>query len=126
MVVSHLRSRRQPTGAIYKKARGRRLAELGTESTLTKVGEKKSKVLRTRGGNIKKKLQSTNICNLYNTKSKKYEQADIENVVDSPADINYTRRNIMVKGTIIQTSKGKARVTSRPGQDGVLNAVMIE
>ncbi|MHA1485277.1 MAG: 30S ribosomal protein S8e, partial [Candidatus Thorarchaeota archaeon] len=29
------------------------------------------------------------------------------------------------RGTIIKTSKGRAKVTSRPGQEGILNAVLI-
>jgi len=47
-------------------------------------------------------------------------------LLDNPADRNLARRGIVTKGAIIQTSLGKAVVTSRPGQDGVLNAVLIE
>ena len=31
----------------------------------------------------------------------------------------------MTKGTIVQTEAGSARITSRPGQDGVVNAILI-
>jgi small subunit ribosomal protein S8e len=31
----------------------------------------------------------------------------------------------MTKGAIIETEMGKAKVTSRPGQDGVVNAVLL-
>ncbi|MBP2146305.1 ribosomal protein S8E [Methanofollis sp. W23] len=45
---------------------------------------------------------------------------------ENPADINYVRRNLLTKGAIIKTEIGRARVRSRPGQDGVVNAVLIE
>jgi ribosomal protein S8E len=31
-----------------------------------------------------------------------------------------------MKGVIVQTSKGKARITSRPGQQGSINAVLLQ
>ncbi|HJJ40868.1 MAG TPA: 30S ribosomal protein S8e, partial [Methanocorpusculum sp.] len=34
--------------------------------------------------------------------------------------------NLMTKGAVISTDLGKARIVSRPGQDGVINAVLIE
>ncbi|MFP4189818.1 MAG: 30S ribosomal protein S8e [Candidatus Woesearchaeota archaeon] len=126
MVVSHYKSKRAPSGAMYKKARGRRLAELGRTPSLTRIGEQKTKVVRTRGGNTKKRLLSGDTANVYNPKSKKHEIIKILNVVESPADINYVRRNIMVKGTILQTENGKAKITNSPGQDGMINAVMLE
>ena len=46
-------------------------------------------------------------------------------VVENPANRHYIRRNILTRGTIIKTEKGNARITSRPGQDGVVNAVLI-
>ena len=46
-------------------------------------------------------------------------------VVENPANRHFVRRNIMTKGTVIETEKGKARITSRPGQDGTINAVLI-
>ena len=45
--------------------------------------------------------------------------------VDSPANRHFIRRNIMTKGIIIETDKGKAKITSRPDQDGIVNAVLI-
>ncbi len=51
---------------------------------------------------------------------------DIQTVLENPSNPNYVQRNILTKGAIISTSKGKARITSRPGQDGIVNAVLIE
>jgi ribosomal protein S8E len=50
----------------------------------------------------------------------------IETVVENTASGHYVRRNIITKGAVIKTAAGNARVTSRPGQDGVINAVLIE
>ncbi|MEM3023047.1 MAG: 30S ribosomal protein S8e, partial [Candidatus Bathyarchaeia archaeon] len=47
-------------------------------------------------------------------------------VVKNPANVDYQRRGIVTKGAIISTPLGKAKVTSRPGQDGVLNAVLLK
>jgi small subunit ribosomal protein S8e len=35
------------------------------------------------------------------------------------------RQNIVTRGAVIETEAGRARVTSRPGQHGVINAVLI-
>ncbi|MFW6000607.1 MAG: 30S ribosomal protein S8e, partial [Halorubrum sp.] len=53
-------------------------------------------------------------------------EAEIENVVDNPANVNYARRNIVTKGAVIETSAGRARVTSRPGQTGQVSAVLLD
>jgi small subunit ribosomal protein S8e len=63
--------------------------------------------------------------NLYDSKTKTYSIETVSSVIDSPADKNYVRRNIITKGAIIATSKGNAKVTSRPGQDGMINAMLI-
>jgi len=36
------------------------------------------------------------------------------------------RRNIITKGAILQTDLGKVRVTNRPGQEGVINGILVE
>ncbi|MHA1294432.1 MAG: 30S ribosomal protein S8e, partial [Promethearchaeota archaeon] len=38
-------------------------------------------------------------------------------------DLN--RRHIITKGSIVETELGRARITSRPGQHGVLNGILI-
>jgi len=61
-----------------------------------------------------------------NPKTGKYVKARITAVVETPANREYARRGIIVKGSIIQTEVGKAKVVSRPSQDGIVNAVLIE
>jgi len=47
-------------------------------------------------------------------------------VLENPANRHFVRRNILTKGTIIETVKGKAKITGRPGQEGMVNAVLIK
>ena len=56
----------------------------------------------------------------------KYAKAKIISVVETPANRHFVRRNIMTKGCTIQTDKGRAVVTNRPGQEGTINAVLVD
>ena len=58
-------------------------------------------------------------------KSGKTEKTEILRVVKNKANVDYNRRGVITKGAEIETSLGIARVTSRPGGDGVINAVLI-
>ena len=122
---SSFRSKRKVSGGRYHKFREKKKRELVGTPALTKLEETKSKKKRTLGGNRKNKLLSADIVNLVG-KDGKVVKVKIKNVVDNPADKHLARRNIITKGAIIETEKGKARVTSRPGQDGVINAVLIK
>ena len=46
-------------------------------------------------------------------------------MVKNPTNVDYDRRGVITKGTIIETPLGTARVTSRPGQDGIVNAILV-
>ncbi|MDR0767854.1 MAG: 30S ribosomal protein S8e, partial [Methanosarcinales archaeon] len=59
-------------------------------------------------------------------KTNKTLRATAERVTGNTANNHYVRRNIMTKGTIVKTDIGLVRITSRPGQDGVINAVLLE
>ncbi|MBW2977007.1 30S ribosomal protein S8e [Candidatus Woesearchaeota archaeon] len=126
MAISQRRSIRRPSGGKYKqKGRKQKFYELGREPALTKLEKKRSRYVRARSDHRKIRLLSTDTANLFDPKAKKYEQIKIKNIVENPANRHFVRRNIMTKGTIIETEKGKARITSRPGQDGVVNAVLV-
>ena len=125
MVVIQHRSKRKQTGGRYHSARGKRRYEMGRLPTLTKIGKTKNIVIGTKGGNTKTRLLASATVNLLDLKTKKYQKAAVSTVVETPANRHFARRNIITKGTIIETDKGKAKVTSRPGQDGIINAVLI-
>ena len=119
------RSRRKYTGAKIKASRGKRKYELGRESADTHVNETKRKNISTTGGNRKVRLLQCNVVNVTDSQGKT-QKSTIETVVDNTANEHYVRRNILTKGSVIKTALGNARITSRPGQDGVVNAVLIE
>ena len=126
MARSQRRSLRKPTGGRYKqKGRKKKLYELGREPTFTHIGKRRASNIRIKGAHHKVKLFSMDTANLLDPKTKKYEQVKIKNVIENPANRHFIRRNIMTKGTVIETDKGKAKITSRPGQDGMVNAVLI-
>ncbi|MGV8086996.1 MAG: 30S ribosomal protein S8e [Candidatus Woesearchaeota archaeon] len=126
MVIIQSKSKRKPSGARYKsKIIKKRQHLIGRIPSMTKVGKIKIQKIRTRSNNVKLRLLNAEKINVYDSKNKTFSIETITNVVGSPADKNFIRRNIMTKGAIIVTSKGNARVTSRPGQDGVVNAVLI-
>ena len=126
MALSQLKASSKPSGGRYKKNfRKKRAYELGREPAYTGLGKKRVKVIRTRSDHRKFRILSTETANLFDPKTKKYEQVKIKTIVENPANRHFVRRNIMTKGAIIDTEKGKARITSRPGQDGIVNAVLV-
>jgi len=119
------KTKRSGSGARYIDFRKSKQYELAGTAIMTGLNPLKKKVQRIKAGKTKERLLASNKINLYDPKSKKYVIADIETVVENPANSQLVRRNILVKGAIVQTSKGKARITSRPGQTGYLNGVMV-
>lgn len=99
---------------------------IGRTPSMTRVDELRKKVVSTKGGGRKQRLLAASTANVYDPKSKKFASAEIKVVTENPANRNFVRRNILTKGTVIDTSAGKARITSRPGQDGVVNATLVE
>ncbi|NYT19345.1 MAG: 30S ribosomal protein S8e [Methanosarcinales archaeon] len=120
------RSKRKYTGAKIKSSRSKRKFELGREPAETHVAETKRKNVSTRGGNRKVRLLQSNTANVTNPSDGKTVVSPIETVVENTANEHYVRRNTITKGSVIKTAVGNAVVTSRPGQDGVVNAVLIE
>lgn len=119
-------SKRKKTGGIIALAHKKRKFEIGREPVLTTIGDDKRKYVRVRAGVTRVRMLKANTANVTDPKTGKTSPAKITTVTGNPANINYVRRNIITKGAILQTSAGKARVTSRPGQHGAINAVLVE
>lgn len=119
------KSRRSKSGRRIRYHRGKKRFEIGRESHLTTVGPTTRKMVRTRGDNRKVRAKTIDTAHIIDPKTNKTEKTEIISVIENQANIHYVRRNIINKGAIINTKKGKARVTSRPGQSGVVNAVLI-
>jgi len=126
MVIIQSKSKKKPSGARNTTHQKKRLYEKGSSPTLPKVGAVKKRVDRTIGGNEKVKLLQAEIANVLNPKTKKYSKMKILSVVENPANRHYVRRNILTKGTVFATDKGNAKVTNKPGQEGTVNAILLE
>ncbi|MCD4760199.1 30S ribosomal protein S8e [archaeon] len=125
MAISQSRPRRKASGSRYVDLRKKKSYELGRDPTGTKLGAEKKKSLRVRAGGKKEVILTTDTINLMDPKTKKSSKIKIDKVLENPANRHFVRRNILTKGTVIETSKGKARITSRPGQEGAINAVLV-
>ncbi len=126
MALTSQRSRRKATGGRYRSYRKKRVFELRGLPTLTKLAEKKVKTVRGVGGQRKQKILSANQINVYDSKTKKYSKETIKTIVENNANRHFVRRNIMTKGAVVETSKGKVKITSRPGQVGVLHGIIVK
>ena len=120
------RSIRRQTGKRYRISRRKKRFEIGRAPADTTLGEGRTRLIRTRGGNHKVRALKTQFANISVPATGETKKAKIETVVENRADPNYMRRNILTKGAVIKTELGRARVVSRPAQDGVVNAVLIE
>jgi len=117
------RSLRKRTGGRRRPKRDRRKHELGNQPTETTVGDQKLKAVDARGTQTKVRAIASDTATVATDDGT--VAAEILDVVENPADPNYARRNIITRGAVIETGEGNARVTSRPGQDGQVNAVLL-
>lgn len=116
---------RKISGGRYHANRKSKKHELPGIPRVVKLRETKAKVLRVRGGNLKSVLLSVNVANVMDKKGKT-KKSKITNVVETKSNRFLARQNILVKGAIIDTELGKARVTNRPSQEGQVNAILVD
>jgi small subunit ribosomal protein S8e len=126
MVVFQGKSRRKSTGGRRLHHHKKRKFLLGRESADTRIGERRLRKIRARGASRKLRLLMADTANLVENPGEKGKTVKILAVKENPASRDFTRRNVITKGAVIDTEAGPARVTSRPGQDGVVNAVKIQ
>ncbi len=79
---------------------------------------------RIRGDNLKTALKTVDFVNL--SADGKVKKTKILKVLENPTNNDYQRRGVITKGAILETQEGKCKVVSRPGQHGVVNAVLIK
>ena len=116
---------RKVTGGLLHKRAKKKLHQRGRDFVPTLIGTKKVKVLRTRGDNTKSLALKVEIANVA-VSAGKFQKAKIIAVKENKANSQYIRSNIITKGCTIETEIGLCKVTSRPGQDGSVDAVLIE
>ncbi len=120
------KSVRRSTGGRIKHTRGKRKSEMGREPTLTHLGEARTKYVHGFGGNTKIRLLRSTYANVTDPSTGKTNKTAIDTVESNTANRNYVRRNIITKGAVVETAMGKAKVTNRPSQDGIINALLLE
>lgn len=120
------RSAKKPTGGRIWPSRGKRKREFGGEFIEARLGPTKRVQRRASGGGIKISSLGTDVANVVDPKTGQAKKSKILTVIENPADPHFIRRNVLTKGAIIETELGRARVTSRPGQSGAIDALLLE
>ena len=116
---------RKISGGRYHANRKSKKYELAGIPRIVKLRPKKAKIAREMGGKKRTILLSADIANVIDKKGKG-KKSKIINVTETKANRFWARENRLIKGAIIDTEAGKARITNRPGQEGTINAVLIE
>ncbi|MBI4053214.1 MAG: 30S ribosomal protein S8e [Candidatus Diapherotrites archaeon] len=133
MTQWHLKSEKKSTGG--RRTSNRRsdkiLAWKGGDFTATTVDAEKDerKVKSGIGSTTKVKQKKAKTASVIDKATKKALKAEIVSVVENAANRHYVRRNTITKNAVIVVKingeERKARVTSRPGQSGEVQAVLI-
>ena len=125
MARSQLKSKRKVSGGRYKSTQSKKKSELAGFPAMTKLSEnQKVKSVRVIGGNKKLKILANNQINVTDKKGKT-SKTELINVTENFANHNLVRRNILTKGTVVETKLGKVKITSRPGQEGTVNGKLL-
>jgi small subunit ribosomal protein S8e len=117
---------RKFTGGRKVAMRGRRKFEIDRYPNEAIVGNKDIVTRRVRGNNIKTAFKTTEFANVADQVSKKVMKSKILRVIKNSANKDYERRGVISKGALLETEAGTARVVSRPGQDGTVNAILVK
>ena len=120
------RSRRKLSGGLIRRSSSKKKRDMGRYPAETQIGQRKLKHIRTRGGNTKHRVLKAEHAIVLDQSTGISQKVKILNVLENQANREYARRRIITKGCVIDTDLGKARVTSRPGQHGVINCILIE
>ena len=119
-----MKTGRKTSGGRYKKPKKKKLTGRQGQTRIVKIGDTKTKLLKGRGNTTKLVSFLNNVVNVI--VKGKAKESKITNVVETPSNTFLARQNILVKGAIIETEIGKARITNRPSQEGNIQAVLVE
>jgi small subunit ribosomal protein S8e len=118
-------TKRKATGGRSRPSRGRRAYERDGYAIEPLVGETARRPTRRRGGRVSMGIVFSDVANVSDSEGKAIKSR-ILRVKKSPANRDYERRGVITKGAVIETEAGEAVVTSRPTDDGVVNAVLTK
>ena len=119
-------SGRKYTGGRKIAMRSRRKFEIDRYPNEALIGNDVQVTRRVRGDNNKTALKTAEFANVSNVEENKTTKSKILRVIKNTANKDYERRGVITKGAVIETELGLARVISRPGQVGVVNAVQLK
>ena len=125
MARTQARSSRKYTGKKYKYFHKKRKRNLERPPIETQIGQEKKKKQRTLGGNYKLKLFSSNFINVTDLNTNKTSKVKILKFESNIASKDINRRHVITKGAIIETELGRVKISSRPGQHGILNGILL-
>jgi len=117
---------RKISGGRYKKIRKKKKYEAKSQPRVVRLEKEAKKSLRTLGGDIKTVLLSADTANVLDKKTGKSKKVKIKNVLETPGNKFLARQNILIKGAIIETELGKAKITNRPSQEPSIQAVLVQ
>ncbi len=126
MAQWHGVSKRKPSGGRKRMNRGKRRTEISSEKQYAVLGDAKRKKYRKTGASTQVKVLSDDVINVNNPEDGTTKSIKFSTVSNNPSNPNYVRRNILTKGAVVETELGKVRISSRPGQDGVINGTLIK
>ena len=112
------------TGGRRHPLRSRRKYEMNRFPNEALLGEPVMVTRKVRGKNIKTALKTVNFVNL--AVDSNVKKVKILKVLENATNNDYQRRGVISKGAILETAEGKCRVVSRPGQHGVVNAILVK
>lgn len=116
-------AKRKSTGGRSRPSRGRRAYERDGYAIEPLVGAPSLRPSRRRGGSVSTGVVAAETANVSDA-SGRTSKSKILRVKSSPANRDYERRGVITKGAVLETEAGEAVVTSRPTDDGVVNAVL--
>jgi small subunit ribosomal protein S8e len=124
MPKARLRSKRKKTGGLYNRLRKKHRADVCSDFIPVKIADTKKRTMRKLGGSYKHRLLQVNRANVII--DDKTQTVGILSVKENAANPNFVRMNVVTKGAIVETDAGLAKVTSRPTQHGLVNAVLVK
>ena len=114
------------TGGRRVAMRGRRKYEIDRYPNEATSGPQIIVNRRARGDNFKPSVKTAEFVNVADRSSGKVIRTKINHVTKNPANKDYERRGVISKGALLETEVGIAKVVSRPGQHGNVNAVLVK
>jgi len=126
MAITQFRSKRKSTSGLHKKIRKKKKRDFGSDFFPIKIRKERKKVIKGLASIKKQRILQTDKANVTDISTGKTQLTKIISVKENPANPHFVRMGIITKGAIIETELGLAKVVSRPGQHGIVNALLVK